>query len=225
MLKNYKTYYVDVTFCIDVSGEMDYLINIFKEHALDMFNDIIQSAAERDKRVETLRLKTVAFRDYHYDGADAMFVTDFFDQSRTNMFSQCINSLRPEGGGDEPESGLEALAFAIKSDWDTGVKRRNIIVVLTDDAEPHELGFGSDESPVYPEWMPKNFEELTSWWGSRENPGIMNERSKRLILFTPCKSWWEKIAQTWNNTILYDLDGKFWEINYKAIVSAIVNYI
>ena len=67
------------------------------------------------------------------------------------------------GGGDIPEDGLEAIAYAIKSDWTTeGTDQRRVIVVWTD-APTHPLGYGSD-SPAYPLGMPAGLAELGQWW-------------------------------------------------------------
>ena len=74
------------------------------------------------------------------------------------------------GGGDDPEDGLEALAYAIRSKWNTeGLKKRQLIVVWSD-APAHELGFGKS-AENYPKKMAKDFNELTQWWGDKDNTG------------------------------------------------------
>ena len=47
--------------------------------------------------------------------------------------AEFVNGLIAEGGGDAPESGLEAVALAMNSPWTTaGDRRRQVIVVWTD---------------------------------------------------------------------------------------------
>ena len=92
-----------------------------------------------------------------------MLVTNFFllpQQARE--FEACINSIHADGGGDIPEDGLEALAYAIRSPWTTeGEKQRHVIVVWSD-AGTHELGFGPGGAPTIPkECLPTCLSSLT----------------------------------------------------------------
>lgn len=158
-----------------------------------------------------------------------MLVTDFFTlPAEANKLEASVRSLYPIGGGDEPEDGLEALAYAIRSDWDSfpAAKHRNIIVLWTD-AEAHPLGFGR-QSRVYPKGMARDFAELTAWWGTRSNPGcIHNQSAKRLLLFTPCSGNWRDIAEMWDNTVLYPSAAgtHLRELEYSTILTCIANSI
>ena len=133
--------------------------------------------AAKDKQMAQLRVKVIVFRDYIADGADAMLQTDFFLlPQQAAEFEDIINSIHAEGGGDIPEDGLEALAYAMKSNWTTyeGAKKRQVIVVWTD-AGTHELGY-SKRSKYYPSGMPANLAELEDWWDA------MDDYAKRLII-------------------------------------------
>ena len=145
MASNFKlTYNVDMVFCIDCTGSMDNIIDIVKNNALNFYQDVTQAMEVKSKHIDQLRVRVVAFRDYLADGKDAMLVTDFFKlPEQAADFEKCVRSLRADGGGDDPEDGLEALAYAIKSKWDTeGMKKRQVIVVWTDEST-HKLGFGT----------------------------------------------------------------------------------
>jgi hypothetical protein len=112
------SYGVDMVFCIDCTGSMRNIIDIVKKNALNFYPDIMNVMAKKNKNINQLRVRIVAFRDYVADGRDAMLVTDFFDlPSQDTDFKGCVNSLTAHGGGDDPEDGLEALAYAIKSKW------------------------------------------------------------------------------------------------------------
>ena len=220
-------YGVDLVFCIDATMSMYPLLGTVKNNALNFYQDFKKVMEAKNKRVGSLRIRLVAFRDYHYDREKAMMVTDFFNlPEQAEEFRACINSIEADGGGDDPEDGLEALAYAMRSDWCTSTpKRRHVIVVWTDDAT-HNLGFGSD-APNYPSRMPKDFNELTAWWGSRSNPGVMDESAKRLIIFAPNKPSWNTISDNWNNVVQYESEaGKgLMDCDYEQILSAISNTI
>lgn len=228
MSSNFKiTYNVDMVFCIDATGSMGGVIDMVKENALKFYTDVTTAMSNKKKAIDTLRVRIVAFRDYVADGADAMLVTDFFSlPEQIAEFERCVNSIEAFGGGDDPEDGLEALGYAIKSNWsDEGMKKRQVIVVWTD-AATHELGYGRTE-PGYPAGMAKNFDELTSWWGDKQNSGFVNQNAKRLLLFAPYGPYWDTISENWDNVIHYpSVAGKgLGEFDYAQIIDSISNTI
>lgn len=231
------TYTVDLVFCIDATGSMNPVLNMVKENALSFYTDLMDALNAKGKRVESVRIKVIAFRDYLEDMDDAMLVTDFFSlPDDTEEFTDTVKGIRAFGGGDIPEDGLEALGYAIRSEWSTtGTKRRQIIV-LWSDAPPHPIGFGK-ESEYYPEGMANDFRELTDWWENEQN-GYVNRRAKRLILYTPAGKEsgsydpeteypWDNIVNNWNNVIHFPsvAGGGLKEIQYQEIISAIVQSI
>ncbi len=228
MGSNYKvSYNVDMVFCIDATGSMDGIINMVKNNALNLYSDVMDHMERKHKHIDKLRVRIVAFRDYIADKENAMLVTDFFDlPEQAKEFEECVRSIEADGGGDDPEDGLEALAYAIKSKWNTeGMKKRQVIVVWSD-AATHELGFGK-EAPSYPKNMAKDFNELTSWWGDKENTGFVNQNAKRLLLFTPDENYWNTISDTWDNVIHFpSVAGEgLEEFDYSQIIDTISNTI
>jgi hypothetical protein len=228
MASNYRmTYSVDLVFCIDVTMSMDHILDTVKQNALNFYRDFQHLMEVKHKKVESLRVRIVAFRDYYYDRDEAMAVTDFFRlPEQAEDFRLCVECIEPKGGGDDPEDGLEALAYAIKSDWDSSaLKKRQVIVVWSDEGT-HDLGFGRSAAN-YPNGMASDFNELTQWWGSRRTPGFMEESAKRLILFTPDKPGWSQIRDNWNNVIHYESEAGtgLQDCDYDQILSAICNSI
>lgn len=229
MASNYHrlTYSVDIVFCIDATGSMGDFIDIVKDRALHFYDDLMKAMEEKNKHVDKVRIKIVSYRDYLADGEDAMMSAGFFTLPDESVeFSDTVNSIEAFGGGDEPEDGLEALAYCIRSKWNTeGTKKRQIIVVWSD-ASAHPLGFGS-ASPYYPEGMAKDFAELSDWWGDRQNQKYMNYSSKRLILYTPRSAGWEDIIKNWDGVVHYPSEaGKGMEnVEYQEILSAIVQSV
>ena len=228
MASNYKvTYNVDMVFCIDATGSMGGVIEMVKNKALNLYNDVTQRMAAKSKIIDKLRVRIVAFRDYLADGNNAMLVTDFFTLPEQGAdFERCIRSIEADGGGDDPEDGLEALGYAIRSKWNTeGMKKRQVIVVWTD-ATTHDLGYAKS-APNYPSKMAANFSELTAWWGDKQNGGYIDQRAKRLLLFAPEGPMWNTISDTWDNVIHFpSAAGKgLGEFDYGQIIEAIANTI
>lgn len=162
MGSNYKvTYGVDLVFCIDVTMSMAHILDTVKQNALRFYEDFQNIMEKKHKTVSDLRIRIVAFRDYYYDRDQAMLVTDFFEFPRqAEDFRACLASIEPMGGGDDPEDGLEALAYAMKSKWNTESKKRRHVIVVWSDEGTHDLGFGNSV-PNYPSNMAKDFDELT----------------------------------------------------------------
>lgn len=229
MASNYALkYHVDIVFCVDATGSMKPVLDQVKNGILSFHGDLTDAMSAKGKHVDGLRIRVVAFRDYLYDKEDAMLVTDFFELPRqASELSECIHSINPKGGGDEPEDSLEALAYAIRSDWlatDTMMKRQ--VVVLWTDASPHEIGYAK-ESPHYPTGMPASLSELSGWWGTGNSTSYMDNRAKRLLLFAPDDPTWDLISKSWNNTIYFpSIAGEgLKEYEYKQIIDAISNSI
>ena len=229
MASNYQiTYNVDMVFCIDCTGSMGNIIEIVKKNALNFYQDVTDVMEKKHKHISQLRVRVVAFRDYKADGDQAMMVTDFFKlPQEADEFEKCVRSLKATGGGDDPEDGLEALAFAMKSKWDEeGMKRRHVIVVWTD-APTHQLGYASD-CENYPKNMAKDIKELSEWWdGGIQQKGIMDDNAKRLVLYAPDAPDWNVVAQNWNNVLYFPSEaGKGLEnLEYSEIIEAIANSV
>ena len=147
-----------------------------------------------------------------------MFFGAEFTVTKSNILNVQAATISTWG----PLHGLEALAYAMKSKWNTTAqKRRHVIVVWSDDGT-HDLGFGKS-APNYPANMAADFNELTRWWGSRTSPGVMDESAKRLIIFAPNKKSWNKITDNWNNVIQYESEAGdgLADCDYEQILSAI----
>lgn len=221
-------YNVDLVLCIDATMSMLPILNTVKKNALNLYSDITNAMAAKNKQINELRVRIIAYRDYRADGDQAMMGTEDFlslpDQAMD--LESIINSIEPMGGGDDPEDGLEALALAIKSKWNTsGDNQRHIIVVWSDD-DVHPLGFNSS-SGNYPSQMAKNFDELTDWWGDESFPGKMNQRAKRLLIFAPDCPGWNMVYNCWGNVqhIPSATGDGLREFEYSEILNQIVNSI
>lgn len=224
-------YDVDIVMCIDATASMGPFLDLVKSQALNLYGDIkrkMEVELETPKYIDELRVQVIAFRDYLADGDNAMLTSGFYSlPAQAEEFEALVRGIQPMGGGDLPEDGLEALAYAIKSKWSThaGNKHRQIIVVWTDDGT-HDLGHGK-KAVNYPAKMPASFAELTEWWGFIQCPGLMDNDAKRLLIYAPAKEWWTTITETWNNTLLFASQaGKGLDhLTYDEILSAIAQSI
>jgi hypothetical protein len=219
-------YTVDIVLCIDCTASMTGIMNTVKEKALKFNADLNRSLEAKDKFIDTLRLKVIAFRDFYVDGADAIHESPFYNlPEQQNEFHNFVNALVPKGGGDEPESGLEALALAMRSTWNkTGDKRREIIVVYTD-APAHALNSSHSKPGNYPTDIPKTFNELVDWWTGQET--YVSQSAQRLIIYAPDAEPWSEIGNEWENAVHYASQAGegLAELDYDTILSAIVKSV
>ena len=130
-------------------------------------------------------------------------------------FYNFVSKIKAGGGGDEPESGLEALALALRSNFvKDGDKKRHVIVLFTD-ASAHPFEQQKDGVPSnYPTNMFKDLGDLYETWGmgqdylgSTRNLGDqMAKDAKRLVLFAPSMYPWGEMEYELENTIRKDMD-------------------
>ena len=197
-----QDYYVDIVMCMDATGSMSPIIEEVKANALAFCDKFHEAMDANGKNVAGLRIKVIPFRDYGCDGSQAMAESRFFILPEQNEeFRTFVMGIQARGGGDEPESAMEAMALAMRSEWTMeGAKQRHVILVFTD-ASAVSLGDPSRTSnPAYPAGMPRSLAELGDMWAgsSQELGGMPSERAARLVLFAPSTSPWTDI-QVWNN--------------------------
>lgn len=195
-------YCVDTILLMDGTESMSPIIENTKKKALSFCEKLHSMMEANGKHVDELRIKVMVFRDFQADGNQAMADSGFFPLPEKNdEYRDFVTKIRAMGGGDVPESALEAMALAMRSDWTKrGAKRRHVIAVFTDaPAVPLQDPLRM-ENPTYPKNMPATLEELGDMWAgvSQELGGMPESRSARLVLFTPnCYPWSD--MQSWNN--------------------------
>jgi hypothetical protein len=219
------SYAVDIVFCIDVTGSMTPIIDQVKANALRFYDDVQSNLTEKGKNVDQLRVRVLAFRDFKADGAAALQESPFFTlPAERAEFSDFVNGLIAEGGGDAPESGLEAVALAVNSPWTTiGDRRRQVVVVWTDQpAQPLDAAaLPADLSSR----VPADFSALTDLWENEQGP--MGSSSKRLILFAPDGPGWSDISGVWENVVHHpsQAGGGLSDVDYGTIIDSIGNSV
>ncbi len=219
------TYAVDIVFCIDVTGSMTPIIDAVKANALRFYDDVQTNLTAKGKNVDELRVRVVAFRDFGADGESALEESPFFQlPSEQDAFRGFVDRLMAAGGGDAPESGLEAVALAMNSPWTTrGERRRQVIVVWTD--QPAQPLNPAVLPPSLRARVPADFSALTDLWEDAQGP--LGSSSKRLILFAPDGPGWSDISGVWENVVHHpsQAGGGLSDVDYGTIVDSIGNSV
>lgn len=221
-------YAVDIVFVIDITGSMTPVIDQVKAGAMTFHDRLLQVMGEKDKYVSSLRLRVVAYRDYYDNASDALFHTPFFQlPDEAVAFTTYVSGLYADGGGDEPESGLEGLAVAMGSDWERGLDRRRHVIVLFTDASAHPLeAAASTPVPGYPTSLPSSFDQLTDQWDDPQ--GMQMEfAAKRLLLYAPDVYPWNVVSASWDNVLHYPSRAGqgLNEVEFGQIVDAIAGSV
>jgi hypothetical protein len=223
------SYAVDIVFVIDCTGSMRPVLDEVKRGAMGFHERLTEAMGAKNKRISNLRIAVIAYRDFIHDKAEhAMSATPFFvlpDQIAD--FNTSVHRLAPFGGGDEPESGLEALALALQAGWERGLDRRRHIVVVFTDASAHPLERGAHVTqPMYGEHMPKSLDDLTEMWEAPQG-GPMEFAAKRLLLYAPDCEPWNTISASWSNTLHYlsNAGQGLNDYEFKQIIDNIANSV
>lgn len=231
---------VDIVMCLDITESMvmGEVINMMKSHIMNFSSALRDGVKSDSKHISSIRLKIIAFRDWQYDGIcedpnETWFKeSDFFvllqNDKETDQFqlvADFLESLEAKGGGDQPETSLEALAMAMRSDWRTnGEHMRHIVCLMTDDVyKPLEnfYAISPDKQQELinrgtPPDMPANMSQLIECWNcspeaykrkDSEELGeyYMNSRYERLLLITPGKVEWYEVLSTFQHAQLCEL--------------------
>lgn len=218
-------YSVDIVLCIDATGSMSPVLDLVKAHALQFYDDLTQSMFHKQKQINQLRARVVVYRDLHVDGRDAMVTSPFFTlPDERDAFAAFVKPVRASGGGDEPESGLEALYEAMRSDWVKGGDRKRHVVVLWTDASAHRLEDAvMRATPGYPAEMPGSFGDLTAVWEGQD----MDSGAKRMLLYAPDAYPWNEIQSSWEQVahVVSQAGKGLGELDYQAVIETIANSV
>ena len=219
------TYAVDLALCVDATGSMSPVLRMVKSHALRFHGDVMAAMRAKQKRVEKLRARVIVFRDLFEDSDEALTASGFFALPQDQAaFAGFLAPVGAHGGGDEPESGLEALALALRSPWvRAGDRRRHVVVVWTD-ASAHPLEEAARRrGRGYPDGLPRSFAELSAFWDGE----AMDRSAKRLLLYAPDVAPWTDIQDGWENVvhIVSRAGNGLGELEYAEVLEVIANSI
>ena len=201
---------IDVVFVVDGTESMGPLLERVKLRILALDGEIEEELRRSKRMLDSLRVRLIVFRDLYEHQESAFELTKFFDlPTQRAEFETAVKGIEAFGGGDAPESGLEALFLAMRSAWRNepeDLKRRHIILLFTDQ-DAHDLGATIPVSYAQTP-HPRTMADLKKLWGPRSRNGIMNERAKRMVLFAPesiptnegeLGTQWAEMQSDWEN--------------------------
>ncbi len=186
---------MDIVLCIDGTVSMSACIDGIRRNIDRFFYELLNKSLEIDAWISALRVKVIVFRDYLYDDFNAMQESLFFElPEEKDEFDALLESIEAEGGGDPCENGLEAIYLAMKSDFQTEARGRQVIVLISD-ADALEL---KNREPVaaYPSDMIDEEGLIRLWNGiDRDDACRLVKGRKRMILFAPEYSKYQALAE------------------------------
>lgn len=191
---------IDIVFCIDGTGSMTPCIENVKTNARRFYADFAKAMTEMGSEIDMMRIKIIVFRDYKCDGQNSMVESPFFElPSEDREFSAYLDGIQATGGCCEDANGLEAFYRAMQSDFTTGAKDRQVIVMFADTTA---IPLGHRRNCAgYPKDMVDDKGLLETWMCMQSHPSKLRERNKRLVMFAPQGSCYEEMRQRYNRSI------------------------
>ncbi|MBP5234106.1 MAG: VWA domain-containing protein [Planctomycetes bacterium] len=98
----------DLVFLLDATGSMGKCINRVKENINTFITTMTTPNDNGELTVRDWRARVVGYRDYDSDGDDKWFIDHPFTNDVAELRRQ-LEDVKASGGGDEPESLLDAL--------------------------------------------------------------------------------------------------------------------
>jgi len=140
---------VDIVFLIDISGSMTPCIDALKANIQAFVTSLTAKDANGTQLVQNWRASAMGYRDIRTDALN-WFEANTFVDSIEGLRSQ-LSGLRASGGGDEPESLLDALYkvadlpstekghHGLDDHWRYRSDAMRAIVIFSDASFPREL--------------------------------------------------------------------------------------
>ena len=217
----------DIVFCVDVSGSAATYLELVKKWIWDFPSFLVSENELLDRRVSDARIKIVPFRDLSAD-ANGLSVSPWFvvePDGDSQLLRRFLDELEAIGGGDEPESALEALGVAINSPWARIPGRRSVIVLFTD-ASAHKLENRVGQIPEeFRHQVPASLDELKQWWG--ESSYLLSAAGRvpghrTLLVFGPDAYPWHVIGDSFAHTCWFpSREPGHFEVNPSSLWSRI----
>lgn len=145
----------------------------------------------------TVRVRVIIFGSYRDLEDAAIKVTDFTDLSDDeDWLRRILSKTVVSEVSKSPSAGLEALAYAIRSDWTGRRTRVRRSILLWSAGVPAPLGECREEE-WYPKGMPESFEKLTEFWAELEDLNPI------LFLAAPDEGAWSVFSDQWSSVVHY----------------------
>lgn len=128
---------VDIVFLLDISGSMGPAIAQVGKNIATFVQNL------KPEEVKDWRVRVMSFGDLEKDSPElSLNINRPFTQNAqeiVNQIVECIDLVKQAGGGDEPESSLDALYLAAKDGFDAPWSERTRTVIVFTDASPKKI--------------------------------------------------------------------------------------
>lgn len=169
---------VDLVMVIDNTGSMGGVIGMVKRNANNFADDINKECKRHRLYINHLRVKVVSYGDL---SEKPFSISPLYDMpAQKAAYSSFVSAIKADGGGDNPEDGLQALREAFKTSWVTGPQEKRHVVMVYTDAPTHKMSA-------------TEFSALAAQWSG------MDAKARRMILFAPREDSWTTISSSWPN--------------------------
>lgn len=133
---------VNFVLCLDVTGDMVHIIDDVREKTFCYLSGLADKVRREEYGAGNLYVTVVEFRDVDFDFEVPLAVSRrFLLPEEKRELKSYLDSIKTAGGGDIPESGVEALAEAKK--YVNADCFRNAIVLIT--SAPCKLPYDEGE--------------------------------------------------------------------------------
>jgi len=135
---------VDIVFLMDATASMELCIEAVKNN-INSFIDTICDSTKQDNPVGDWRAKVVGYRDFLDDAAAKPLEDNPFVHNDANALKAQLATLEAVGGGDEPESLLDAIIHIADMDanekgaqdldpnkWQYRSSAARVVIIFTD---------------------------------------------------------------------------------------------
>ncbi|MBQ4443906.1 MAG: VWA domain-containing protein [Clostridia bacterium] len=228
---------VDIVFCLDGTGSMSPCLDMVKQNAQKFYQDLLEKLTlEYNSSVDDICIKVIVFRDYLDDGDHAMIESEWFDMTAgdTDKYEAFLKGIVAEGGGVSlEENGLEALYYAMATDWNARNPKDRQVIVLFTDADALDLMDAQRKGlPNYPQNMVDR-DGLVSMWECILPPFMaqgdlkLQKKCKRLVMYAPAGTKYEDLAKDLNRSqfIPVDLSAGLGDLNFDDVIRIIASSI
>ncbi len=123
---------VDIVICIDTTGSMSEVIEAVKSNVATHLIGGLKGQMARNQSPLDWRARVIGYGDLKI--GEAVFESPF--TSDEGQLTSAVMNIPRTGGGDEPESTLDAMMIASRSPWRTDAAAHRIVILFTD-ASPH----------------------------------------------------------------------------------------
>ncbi len=189
---------VDMYFLVDGTRSTDFITDYFKEFISTSDKSIAKALGEKKREVGALSIAVILYRDAFYDKNDWITTSPKFMISdgpeQREALLRYLEGITPSGGGDEPESILEAYSYVFKSGvykpLEEGEKRRVLFFSLSDSCG-HKLDDPRRENNRYlPDYIAKDMNELSAQLAEFVGPeNLRNVRIFQLVFGKNSYPW------------------------------------